>query len=44
MENILESWEVELENIEGMMKFSRDISSRRLFCNGVPVSSKRCSA
>lgn len=33
-----------LENIEGMMKFRRDISSRRLFCKGVPVSSKRCSA
>lgn len=27
-----------------MMKFRRDISSRRLFCKGVPVSSKRCSA
>lgn len=26
------------------MKFRRDISSRRLFCKGVPVSSKRCSA
>lgn len=32
---------VELENIEGMMKFRRDISSRRLFCKGVPVSNKR---
>lgn len=35
---------MELENIDGMMKFRRDISSKRLFCNGVPVSSKRCSA
>lgn len=26
------------------MKFRRDISSKRLFCKGVPVSSKRCSA
>lgn len=30
--------------MEGMMKFRRDISSKRLFCKGVPVSSKRCSA
>lgn len=44
IENILESCVVELENIEGMMKFRRDISSKRLFCKGVPVSSKRCSA
>lgn len=35
---------VELENIEGIMKLSRDISSKRLFCRGVPVSSRRCSA
>lgn len=44
MENILESCVVELENIEGIMKFRRDMSSKRLFCTGVPVSSKRCSA
>lgn len=44
IENILESWVVELENMEGIMKFRRDISSKRLFCKGVPVSSKRCSA
>ena len=44
IENILESCEVELENIDGMMKFRRDISSKRLFCKGVPVSSRRCSA
>lgn len=35
---------VELENKEGIMKLSRDMSSNRLFCRGVPVSSKRCSA
>ena len=44
MENILESCALELENMEGMMKFNRDISSNRLFWSGVPVSSKRCSA
>lgn len=44
MENILESCVVELENMEGIIKLRRDISSKRLFCKGVPVSSKRRSA
>lgn len=41
MENILEICEVLLENMLGMMKLSRDISSRRLFCSGVPVRRRR---
>lgn len=41
MENILEICEVLLENMLGMMKLSRDMSSSRLFCSGVPVSSRR---
>lgn len=41
MENILAICEVLLENMLGMMKFSRDMSSSRLFCSGVPVSSRR---
>lgn len=44
IENILESCVVELENMEGMIKFRSDINSKRLFCKGVPVSNKRCSA
>lgn len=44
VENILEICEVLLENMEGMMKFSRDMSSSRLFCKGVPVNNNLCSA
>lgn len=44
VENILEICEVLLENMEGMMKFRSDMSSSRLFCKGVPVSSNLCSA
>uniref|UniRef100_A0AAZ3P9J1 glutathione transferase n=1 Tax=Oncorhynchus tshawytscha TaxID=74940 RepID=A0AAZ3P9J1_ONCTS len=44
MENILAICVVLLENMEGMMKLSSDISSSRLFCTGVPVRSNRCSA
>ena len=33
-----------LANMLGMMKFRREMSSSRLFCSGVPVSSSRCFA
>ena len=43
-ENILRISLVLLLNMCGMTKFNSDMSSNRLFCTGVPVSSRRLFA
>lgn len=43
-ENILRISLVLLLNMCGITKFNSDMSSNRLFCTGVPVSSKRLFA